>query len=985
MWRWQCNARSSGSGTNLARTAPLLASALPLFLFLQLLAQNVSAIAHDSLYCETDKTGRRNCAEPSHYILKLAGRDDDLANRYADEHGMAVRGEPFLDSHYFIYPKLGGELRRRKRSLDQLVDRAGVEDLILDRPKRRVKRDYISGQQFVGPQPEVGVRIRRQTTFERREVPKLPFHDPLYQDQWYLVGRAVGNFDMNVREAWLMGYAGRNVSISILDDGIQRDHPDLVPNYDPSASTDINDHDSDPTPQNNGDNKHGTRCAGEVAAVAGNNVCGVGVAFLSKIGGVRMLDGPVSDSVEAASLNLNQQHIDIYSASWGPEDDGKTFDGPGNLAQEAFYRGIKAGRGGRGNIFVWASGNGGSRQDSCSADGYTTSIYTLSISSATYDNHRPWYLEECPSTIATTYSSANINQPAIVTVDVPSGCTKMHTGTSASAPLAAGIIALALEANPSLTWRDTQHIVLRTANPNPLLNNAGWSLNGVGRRISNKFGYGLMDAGALVKLARVWKTVPEQHMCTYEYSLDAPRPRPIQGRFALNFTLEVSGCQQGTPVLYLEHVQVITTIRFGKRGDLKLTLFSPMGTRSVLLPPRPQDFNQNGFHKWPFLTVQMWGEDPRGVWTLMGMFSDWALLLYGTEEPAQPSDQRYSPYAPSAFRRPGIGQALTSQNETTVEEASTIRFGTLQSVGDCHPECLGCSEPRSQSACFSCHHFTLTLRNRAGFKCVEHCEEGFYADGDKCKRCATDCETCSQAELCDKCHDAKLLIDVKHYGHMDHGRCVETCPSGLVADYSLTIQAKCVLKKNSATILALPCHGPGPLQCDECAQDFGNRTMGYCRKCCSPDQLAQKDLHCEDCSKSFAAARRDLLSLSSLVANFFTIVGLVLLGTVLYYLCRQLICCCMGKGRNRSPSNLEYTPLTTIGDDFDSNNENGKRNNGFELVADESDSDSDNAGSLVLEGVNNVSKVVNGVDIGPQENTKADSASTPLVEKESRS
>jgi hypothetical protein len=56
----------------------------------------------------------------------------------------------------------------------------------------------------------------------------------------------------------------------------------------------------------------------------------------------------------------------------------------------------------------------GSRQDSCSADGYTTSIYTLSISSATFDNRRPWYLEECPSTIATTYSSANINQPAIV-------------------------------------------------------------------------------------------------------------------------------------------------------------------------------------------------------------------------------------------------------------------------------------------------------------------------------------------------------------------------------------------------------------------------------------------------------------------------------------------------------------------------------------------------------------------------------------------
>lgn len=58
------------------------------------------------------------------------------------------------------------------------------------------------------------------------------------------------------------------------------------------------------------------------------------------------------------------------------------------------------------------------RQDSCSADGYTTSVYTLSISSATFDNRQPWYLEECPSSIATTYSSANLNQPAIVRIKI---------------------------------------------------------------------------------------------------------------------------------------------------------------------------------------------------------------------------------------------------------------------------------------------------------------------------------------------------------------------------------------------------------------------------------------------------------------------------------------------------------------------------------------------------------------------------------------
>lgn len=98
---------------------------------------------------------------------------------------------------------------------------------------------------------------------------------------------------------------------------------------DPQASYDINGNDPDPMPRDNGDNKHGTRCAGEVAAIAFNDVCGVGVAYKSKIGGVRMLDGTVNDAVEAKALGLNPDHIDIYSASWGPEDDGSTVDGPG--------------------------------------------------------------------------------------------------------------------------------------------------------------------------------------------------------------------------------------------------------------------------------------------------------------------------------------------------------------------------------------------------------------------------------------------------------------------------------------------------------------------------------------------------------------------------------------------------------------------------------------------------------------------------------
>ena len=54
-----------------------------------------------------------------------------------------------------------------------------------------------------------------------------------------------------------------------------------------------------------------------------------------------MLDGDVTDAVEAQSISLNSQHIDIYSASWGPDDDGRTVDSPGPLARRAFIEGIQ--------------------------------------------------------------------------------------------------------------------------------------------------------------------------------------------------------------------------------------------------------------------------------------------------------------------------------------------------------------------------------------------------------------------------------------------------------------------------------------------------------------------------------------------------------------------------------------------------------------------------------------------------------------------
>ncbi|XP_038003327.1 proprotein convertase subtilisin/kexin type 6 isoform X2 [Motacilla alba alba] len=414
--------------------------------------------------------GRGAAAEPArtvytnHWAVRVRGGPAEAA-RLAAAYGYISLGQiGSLENYYHFHHS-----RTFKRST--LSSRGPHNFLRMD-----PKVDWLQQQ-------EVKRRVKRQV---RGEPHALPFNDPVWPNMWYLHcgdKNSRCRSEMNILAAWQRGYTGKNVVVTILDDGIERNHPDLLQNYDPLASYDVNGNDHDPTPRYDAsnENKHGTRCAGEVAAAANNSYCIVGIAYNARIGGIRMLDGDVTDVVEAKSLGIRPDYIDIYSASWGPDDDGKTVDGPGLLAKQAFEQGIKKGRRGLGSIFVWASGNGGREGDYCSCDGYTNSIYTISISSTTENGYKPWYLEECASTLATTYSSGAFYERKIVTTDLRHRCTDGHTGTSVSAPMVAGIIALALEANPLLTWRDVQHLLVKTSRPGHL-RAPDWKTNGAGHK-----------------------------------------------------------------------------------------------------------------------------------------------------------------------------------------------------------------------------------------------------------------------------------------------------------------------------------------------------------------------------------------------------------------------------------------------------------------------------------------------------------------------
>uniref|UniRef100_A0A8I5YQG8 Proprotein convertase subtilisin/kexin type 4 n=1 Tax=Pongo abelii TaxID=9601 RepID=A0A8I5YQG8_PONAB len=407
----------------------------------------------------------------------------------------------------------------------------------------------------------------QQQTLQRRVKRSVVVPtDPWFSKQWYMNSEAQP--DLSVLQAWSHGLSGQGIVVSVLDDGIEKDHPDLWANYDPLASYDFNDYDPDPQPRYtpSKENRHGTRCAGEVAAMANNGFCGVGVAFNARIGGVRMLDGTITDVIEAQSLSLQPQHIHIYSASWGPEDDGRTVDGPGILTREAFRRGVTK-----------------------------------------------------------------------VTTDLHHRCTDQHTGTSASAPLAAGMIALALEANPFLSWRDMQHLVVRASKP-AHLQAEDWRTNGVGRQVSHHYGYGLLDAGLLVDTARTWLPTQPQRKCAVRVQ---NRPTPILPLIYIR--KNVSACAGlHNSIRSLEHVQAQLTLSYSRRGDLEISLTSPMGTRSTLVAIRPLDVSTEGYNNWVFMSTHFWDENPQGVWTLglenkgyyfnTGTLYRYTLLLYGTAE-----------------------------------------------------------------------------------------------------------------------------------------------------------------------------------------------------------------------------------------------------------------------------------------------------------------------------------------------------------------
>ena len=472
---------------------------------------------------------------------------------------------------------------------------------------------------------------------ENDMLPRWVPNDPKFSDQWHLqnTGQSSGTSgeDVNITGAWNT-YRGAGIVIGIVDDGLDWNHPDLDNYYESTLDYDFCGNDGDPTPASN--DPHGTASAGVAAGVGDNNIGVSGSAPRAGLAGLQLISCSTTDTRESSALSHERQNIDIYSNSWGPSDNGETLEAPGPLMLAAMENDALLGRNGLGNIITWAAGNGLTDDDNSNYDGYANLRYTIAVTAVSHNGDQSYYAE--PGANILVASPSNGDNEGITTTDIEgsagytnSDYTDNFGGTSSATPLVSGVIALMLEANSNLTWRDVQHILVLTSRQNDA-SDSSWNVNGANHDVSHKYGYGVIDAGAAVFMAESWTPVADETSVTTGTlnCIQCDIPDNSANYVSVNTTVS-------EPVL-VENVDVVVDIPHAFRGDLEIILTSPAGTQSILSEKHGD--GGNNFNDWRFSTVHHWDEDSRGEWTLTvedqgngdtGSLDSWELIVYGTE------------------------------------------------------------------------------------------------------------------------------------------------------------------------------------------------------------------------------------------------------------------------------------------------------------------------------------------------------------------
>ncbi len=169
--------------------------------------------------------------------------------------------------------------------------------------------------------------------------------------------------------------------------------------------------------------------------------------------------------------------------------------------------------------------------------------------------------------------------------------------------------------SPDLSWRDIQHLCVRTAwQVSPT--DPDWEKTAAGRPYSYKYGYGSLSGLSFVKAAQTWKLVNPQTWVdlsvvqvnngTMDDSREASGGTPIPENGVQSKITVTKEMLAEHNFATLEHVTVKVWITHTRRGDVEVELVSPNGIKSVLAGRRYGDSATTGFPGWTFMSVKHW-------------------------------------------------------------------------------------------------------------------------------------------------------------------------------------------------------------------------------------------------------------------------------------------------------------------------------------------------------------------------------------------
>jgi subtilisin-like proprotein convertase family protein len=438
----------------------------------------------------------------------------------------------------------------------------------------------------------------------------------IFPQQWHLkrvtIGGNVINAHANVEAAHALTL-GANVTIAVIDDGVDIDHPEFAGTGKIVAPRDVTSQSDDPRPKDQsgtgpelGEN-HGTAAAG--VACAGGVLGASGVAPAARLMPIRLTNG-LGSLREAEAFRWAADHgADIISCSWGPPD-GRWFRPSDPLHNSVFplpastrlamdYA-VANGRGGKGTIILFAAGNGNEPADN---DGYASYEKVIAVAACNDRGKRSIY-SDFGKAVHCSYPSNDLSSastplpphpapltPGIWTVDRIGAAgynigrledgdqaglfSNSFGGTSSACPGAAGIVALVLSVNPDLKWHEAKDLLKRACDR---IDPTEGNYDSTGHSIF--YGYGRLNALSAVELARP--------VSRNEVIVSRRFDREIRDLQEIELTLEVA---ETTPVRF---VSVTLDIVHPYIGDLAISLKPPQGLGpEIVLHAREGGSRQN--------------------------------------------------------------------------------------------------------------------------------------------------------------------------------------------------------------------------------------------------------------------------------------------------------------------------------------------------------------------------------------------------------